>query len=327
MGSVLLEKGGKEESAAPQKFDEALGRLMGASLLTFSVDGFTVSAHRLVMRVARERRARDGTPVDLGSIICSLLWMAAQGLRQPWEHRLAARDIIQLVVALNDHLLPYLHNGHTEVLELLIRLREWSQWSMCELGDSAIQRIEYGELLVADCERLLGESHSKTLSARNNLASAYAEAGRLVEAFPLLERTVTDRETALGDTHPDTLISRNNLASACQMAGRLAEAIPLYELTLVLREMILGDTHPDTLGSRNNLASAYVEAGRLAEAIPLQERTLTGCEKVLGDIHPRTMDTCRCREPASPGLMLCGTPSARSHDRCRAGGAGSAGVG
>ena len=61
---------------------------MDASLLTFSVDGFTVSAHRLVMRVARERRGRESTLIDLGSIICSLLSSAAQWLGQPWKNRL-----------------------------------------------------------------------------------------------------------------------------------------------------------------------------------------------------------------------------------------------
>ncbi len=289
MASVMLEAGGDEYSASPQKVDEALGRLTGVSLLTFSVDGFTVSAHQLVMRVARERRAHDSTLVDLGSIICSMYWMAAQWLGQPWENRLVARDIIQQVAALNEHLLPYLHNDHTEVLELLMRLREWAQWSMGEFRESAIQQIQYGELLVADCERLLGDTHSDTLTSRNNLASAYAEAGRLAEAIPLLERTITDRETVLGDTHPDTLMSRNNLASAYQRAGRLAEAIPLYERTLGDYERVLDNADPQTLTSRNNLASAYAEAGRLAEAIPLLERTLTGCERVLGNADPQTL--------------------------------------
>jgi tetratricopeptide (TPR) repeat protein len=293
MASVMLEAGGDQDSAAPQKVDEALGRLTGASLLTFSVDGFTVSAHRLVMRVARERRAHESTLVDLGSIICGLEWSGAQLLGQPWKNRLVARDIIQQVAALNEHLLPYLHDDHTEVLEVLMRLRVWAQWSMGELGESAIQRIEYGELLVADCERLLGDTHPMTLASRNNLASAYAEAGRMAEAIPLLERTVTGRKTVLGDTDPDTLMSRNNLASAYQRAGRLAEAIPLFERTLGDYERVLGNADPQTLTSRNNLATAYVEAGRLAEAIPLLERTVTDRETVLDDTDPGTLAS-RC---------------------------------
>jgi hypothetical protein len=45
---------------AVEVVDEALGRLAGSSLLTFSTGGGTVTAHRLVMRVIRERLARQG---------------------------------------------------------------------------------------------------------------------------------------------------------------------------------------------------------------------------------------------------------------------------
>jgi hypothetical protein len=44
----------------PEVVDEALGRLAGSSLRTFSTGGGTVTAHRLVMRVTRERLARQG---------------------------------------------------------------------------------------------------------------------------------------------------------------------------------------------------------------------------------------------------------------------------
>jgi hypothetical protein len=60
--------GGPEQAGAPEQaggvaaevVDEALGRLAGSSLLTFSAGGGTVTAHRLVMRVIRERLARQG---------------------------------------------------------------------------------------------------------------------------------------------------------------------------------------------------------------------------------------------------------------------------
>ena len=45
---------------AAEVVDEAVGRLAGSSLLTFSTGGGTVTAHRLVMRVIRERLARQG---------------------------------------------------------------------------------------------------------------------------------------------------------------------------------------------------------------------------------------------------------------------------
>jgi len=50
-----------------------------------------------------------------------------------------------------------------------------------------------------------------TLTARNNLALAYREAGRTAEAIPLYEQTLADFDRLLGTDHPSVLTSRNNL--------------------------------------------------------------------------------------------------------------------
>jgi tetratricopeptide (TPR) repeat protein len=285
----LLQRPGTETAAGPASIDEALGRLASASLLTFSVDDATVAAHRLTMRVAVERQAQHETLAGLGAGIAGLLSVVTQSLDQPWQNRAAARDAIQQIMALHEHLAPYLGEQDAALIETLLRLRGWAIWCPNDLGDSFAQGIEYGQDLVADRERVLGQTHPSTLTARNNLAGAYRAAGRLDEAIPLYERTLADRERVLGQTHPSTLGSRNNLASAYRAAGRLDEAIPLFERTLADCERVLGQTHPDTLGSRNNLASAYQAAGRLDEAIPLYERTLADYERVLGQTHPSAL--------------------------------------
>ena len=171
-------------AAGPRQVDEALGQLADASLLTFSVDDSTVGAHRLIMRVARERlrpRRHPGRPRHAG------LRPAVGGHRvagEPWQNRAAARDAIQQVIALHEHLAPYLADRHRSWPGTLLRLRGWALWCMNDLGDSFAQAIEYGWTLVADCERLLGETHPDTLTSRNNLARAYQDAGRLERGHP-----------------------------------------------------------------------------------------------------------------------------------------------
>jgi len=278
----------RKRAAGPRSIDEALGRLASASLLSFSVDGSAVAAHRLTTRVAVERQAQDGSLAGLGMGTAGLLTAVAQALPEPWQNRAAARDAVQQIMALHEHLAPHLSEQGTALTESLLRLRAWAISCLLGLGDFA-QAIDYGEILLADCERVLGETHPGTLASRNSLAAAYREAGRLVEAIPLLERTLADCERALGDTHPDTLIFRNNLAAGYRSAGRLDEAIPLLERTLADRERVLGYTHPGTLISRNNLAAVYQLAGRLVEAVPLLERTLADRERALGDTHPDTL--------------------------------------
>ena len=137
----------------------------------------------------------------------------------------------------------------------------------------------------------LGPDHPDTLTSRNNLASAYRDAGRLHEAIELFEQNLEDRTRILGPHHPHTLTSRNNLAGAYREAGRLHEAIALYEQTLDDRTRILGPHHPDTLISRNNLANAYRDTGRLDEAITLYERNFEDCIRILGPNHPHTLIT------------------------------------
>ena len=70
------------------------------------------------------------------------------------------------------------------------------------------------EQTLAARERVLGPEHPSTLASRDNLASAYQDAGRIAEAITLHEQTLAARERVLGPEHPSTLASRDNLASA-----------------------------------------------------------------------------------------------------------------
>ena len=227
----LLQPPGAKPVTGPESIDEALGRLASASLLTFSVDDTRVAMHRLTMRVAVELQAQDGTLAGLGAGIAGLLSVVTESLTEPWQNRAAARDAIQQIMALHEHLAPYLGGQDAALTEILLELRGWAIWCLNDLGDSFAQAIEYGQGLAADSERVLGDAHPSTLTSRNNLAAAYRAAGRLEEAIPLYERTLADRERVLGDTHPSTLISRNNLAAAYQDAGRLDEAEGLRNRT------------------------------------------------------------------------------------------------
>jgi hypothetical protein len=285
----LLQHPGHATPAGPEYIDEALGRLASRSLLTFSTDDVTVAAHRLTMRVVIERQAGDGTLAVLAAGVAALLEAVTGSLPEAWQNRPAARDAIQQIMALHEHLVPFLGDDDTALNETLLRLRGWAVRCLNELGDSFVQAIVSGRALVADCERRLGETHPGTLSSRGNLAVAYRDAGRLDEAIPLLERTLAESRRVRGETHPSTLRFRNNLAATYRAAGRLDEAIPLLEQTLADREHLLGEAHPSTLASRNNLANAYRAAGRLDEAIPLLEQTLADCEWELGETHPGTL--------------------------------------
>jgi len=274
------------------EIDEALSRLADASLLTFGGDDESepiVTAHRLVMRVTRERHAHDGTMSEIGVKTCYLMAAAFRSVKEPWRHRAAARDLVRQVMALNDHLAPYLTANDTILAEYLLLRRGWAVWCLNQLADSAAQAADLGALLLADLERVFGDSHPDTLTARSNLAVAWVAAGRAGDAVPLLERTLADRVRLQGETHRDTLMSRNNLAETYRSAGRAADAVPLLERTLADCARLLGESAPETVMSRNNLAASYLAAGRTGDAAALLERTLADRIRVLGESHPDTL--------------------------------------
>ncbi len=285
----LLHYPDNEATAGRESIDEALGRLTSVSVLTFSTDDTTVAAHRLTMRVAVEREAQNGTLTGFGAGVAALLNTVIGSLPEPRQNRPVARDAIQQIMALHEHLAPYLSEHDAALAHTLLQLRGWALRWLITLGDSFAQAIGLGQDLVADAERVLGEDHSDTLAYRANLAAAQAAVGPVEKVIPLLERIHADVKRILGQDHPDTLASRNNLAYAYRHVGRLDEAISLDEQNLADRERLLGQDHPDTMTSRNNLASGYHDAGRLDEAISLYEQNLADIERLLGQDHPYTM--------------------------------------
>jgi tetratricopeptide (TPR) repeat protein len=208
--------------------DRALARLAGASLLTFSVDGSSVSVHRLVMRVIREQLAAGGSLTTVCLAAAELLDRVAGSRRESWhQDRPAVRDLIEQIMALYKSSPD--SAADNALARQMIGLRWWAVVFLNLLGDSAAQSILVAEVLLTDMRRILGADHPSTLQTRGNLAIAYQDAGRTAEAIPLFEQTLADRERVLGADHPSTLNARDNLAIAYRAAGRAAEAITLHE--------------------------------------------------------------------------------------------------
>jgi hypothetical protein len=79
--------------------DEALGRLAEGSLLAFGVDGQAVTAHRLVLRVIRDRLSQQGRLAEVCRGAASVLETHAGGLVDS-QDRLTVRDVPEQVAAL-----------------------------------------------------------------------------------------------------------------------------------------------------------------------------------------------------------------------------------
>jgi Tetratricopeptide repeat len=270
--------------------DEALARLAGTSLVTFSLDGATVSAHQLVMRVIRDLHASAGTLGQVCDRAARLLGSQAEVITDALaSNRVGARNLTVQIRALHEFATPFA--ADRDLTARMLRLNAQAVYVLLGLGDSPPAALRAAEEVTSARERILGRDHPDTLTSRDNLANAYHAAGRTAEAITLHQQNLADRERVLGPDHPDTLTSRNNLANDYQVAGRTAKAITLHQQNLADRQRVLGRDHPDTLTSRNNLAIGYLVAGRTAEAITLHEQNLAARERMLSPDHPDVLQS------------------------------------
>jgi hypothetical protein len=186
----VLIRGGNR--AAPETVDGALAQLAERSLVTFSLDGQTIIAHRLVMRVVRDGLARRRRLTTACRAAASVLETRARALAGSPD-RPAARDIARQVTALLNNTSGHAGQADEGQPSVLLRLRFLALYHLIELGDSAQQAVAVGEPLIADLERMLGPDHPDTLNSRNNLAGAYQTAGRVARPVLLFELTLVGR--------------------------------------------------------------------------------------------------------------------------------------
>ncbi|MGV9353901.1 tetratricopeptide repeat protein [Streptomyces misionensis] len=305
---------------------EALGALHAYNMIAYSADRQSVSVHRLVQTVLRNRppdTESGGYPPGRQDAerLLQLAAAADDTGSPPWERLLphaiaitestppgspASIETANVLQALAEYQDREGRNAHTiglrtaalahyeqllgDIHPQTLTSRHGLAGAYQDAGDPD-RAVPLYEAALALCEETLGDAHPRTLAGRNDLANAYTDAGDPARAVPLLEATLAQSEKLLGDTHAHTLINRHNLANAYKAAGDLTRAISLYETTLEQSEETLGVTHPDTLISRNNLAGAYKAAGDLARAIPLFTTTLGQRERVLGNTHPQTLNS------------------------------------
>jgi tetratricopeptide (TPR) repeat protein len=176
--------------------------------------------------------------------------------------------------------------GHGEVQASILRTVGETYQGIAEFGKAA----EFLARAADGYRSALGPGHPETLAALNNLAGAYRDDGKYLQAIALYEQVRDGRIKQLGADHLDTLNTLSNLAGAYEWAGKLSEAIALYEQVRDVQVKRLGDEHPDTLTTLRSLAEAYGYAGKLSQAIALHEQVRDVQVKKWGFDHPETIN-------------------------------------
>ena len=258
--------------------DAALERLAAWSLITWTVDGMVVQAHRLVMRVVRERTSaeravlRTYREVSRG-VKGEIIRFWAEGEHNIWTHSAMMPEYLNQISALRVHLnVDGLRSPLKQFIDAdLVISERLAGEHLAKISDIS-RAIPLLERTVAHWEKRRGLDHPRTLKARSILATAYLEARRYDEAITLHQQILAERQRH-SRKNWFTIEARRNLGMAYQKARRLNEAISLYEQIIHDGERRYGPIFMDTK-SLYYLAAAYREAGRSGEAFALYEQVL-----------------------------------------------------
>ena len=186
--AVTTQPAARESELTTVTVDASLGRLAEASLVSFSLDGEAVSAHRLVMRVVRERLTAGGRLGAVAAGAVRALSGMAHGMEETWRDRAWARELVGQIVAVHEHAGRDLEDSGAEAVENLLRLRVRGLFLLNDLGDSIGQVLATAEALTSDCAQGLGADHPDTLASRDHLARAYLFTRRAGEAVAMYQQ-------------------------------------------------------------------------------------------------------------------------------------------
>jgi tetratricopeptide (TPR) repeat protein len=305
--------------------NNALGTLLDLSLLHRNSDMGTISIHRLVQVILRDKMQADTQRLWAEraiKVLCRLFPEAELGVWQQCQqylpHALAAADLIsrwdlsspeaaQLLYLTSRYLYDIssyadarklceqaylideqIHgNQHAETARTLHCLGNIDE----SLGDYTHAQHHYEQAMTIG-EHVWGLEHPDTARLLNDVGEHFQTLGQFSLAEDYYRRAYAIRQKIFGLEHPETANSLNNIAGICEEQGRHVEAEPLYEQALLLRERLRGPNHIDTAENFSNIARFYRVVGKYSQAQPFYQRATLAYEEALGPEHPRVATCC-----------------------------------
>ncbi len=263
------------------KINNALAALLRYSLISVEASGpkRTISIHRLVQEVTRERLSDAGREQWAGVAACvvSEAFPGDSNDVRVWP----------ICGPLETH--AEQSAGHAENLAVepnaaarLLNQLALYVWARAEYGRAK----GYFKRAIGIVERQFGESDSRVATTVNNLGLVLRDQGDLEGAKACFERALKIAEAAFGPDHPEVAIDVNNLGLVLRTEGDLEGAKACYERALKIGEATLGHDHPSVAIRVNNLGGVLEAQGDLEGAKACYERALKIDEAAFGPDHP-----------------------------------------
>lgn len=280
-GAAHLGPGLASLAADPYQLDRAIAALRSLSLVQRQAETRTLSLHRLVQAVVRDRMSEQEQRVWMERIIAALAAVFPQAAPQVWSQceRLLPH-VLTIATSVPDQ------TSNQELAQVLRKAAHYlcarAHYEQAEPLYERVLRIQ---------EQALGPAHPELAHMIFSLANLSYEQGKDQQAEPLFQRALGILEQAVGPEHPDVAYPLNGLANLFRDGCHYTEADQLYQRVLSIREQQLGQHHPLTAQTLHDLAILRHHQGQRSEARSLAERALSIRSQALGEAHPQTIAT------------------------------------
>ena len=260
--------------------NEMKAALRRYSLVRVETEAETLSVHRLVQAVTRDRLSQEDRRT----------WAAAAARLVSGAFPHDSDDVRSWPVCAR--LLPHALAAAHGAADLEVAL-DAAGHLLNQAGAYLRGRAELApaktasERALAVAEKAYGSDHPKVAIRLNNLANVRLDLGHLPAARECLERALTIDEKAYGPDHPTVAVRLSNLGRVLRAEGNLLPARQRSEQALAIFERTQGPEHPDVATALGNLASVLRDQGDLPGARKHVERALAIDEKAYGPDHPK----------------------------------------
>ncbi|KAH8810775.1 kinesin light chain 1 [Xylogone sp. PMI_703] len=257
----------KNENKRSIEFNKAIGTLQAYSLTKTEKGGSTFEIHRLVQlstqRWLRSQNSEVEWQLKALELMVRKLPSGNYGTWQECEELfLHAKAVIK-----------YGYISEAMLLKLTTLLQSMARYEESQ-GRHEAASLHY-DTASQIRKSNLGEEHSDTLVAMNNLALSLERQGKYTKSEAMNREVLELTEKVYGKNH------LGNLAVVLAMQGKYNKSEVMTRQVLELREEALGEEHPDTLATMNNLAYVLQNLYKYTESEA----------KTLGKEHPDTLIT------------------------------------
>lgn len=318
-GAVHLGEPFATFAADPLQFNAVIKALLTRSLLQRDASAHTLTIHRLVQVVLKERLSEETqrswssrllftmsqlfpfpkTLTDYYQVCKRLLphALACLTLGERWGEDKMLRVILMshvafyLVCCASFSEAEPLYTRALQLAELVVTPEHPLMAELfCGLANLFWEQGKYeqAELLFQKALQILqGREYRQMATILNSLGIIYAQQEKYEQAERYFQQALQIWEQSTEPTNPQFCIALANLANLFWEQEKYTQAEPLFQRVLQIWEQTLGPEHPQVAHPLQGLAELYTKQGKYEQAEPLFQRVLRIREYTLGPEHPR----------------------------------------